>query len=294
MSNLINEGVGPLTLMEKARGYEAFYHYSEHMRSAEFHCHDFYEFYIHVRGGQFLSLDDELYALKPNQLFIIPPFSMHGVSSIGEMRGYERAYVNVSLEVLKALGCGQMDLDQRFRACTSQRRHSFELSDEDAAQCLGWIRQLYEEGESEEPLDALTHFSQLLNLMIVICRVTGQDSVVGGRAVSNSIIQNVLTYINSHYTEPMRMEELAARFNISVSYLSHEFMRFTNRSVYDYILYRRVMLSRQMMQSGDTLNDIAYRCGFNDYSNFLRIFNKMVGVSPSAYRKQLARFSVGQ
>ena len=127
--------------------------------------------------------------------------------------------------------------------------------------------------------------------MIVICRAIGPASAVSGDVVSNGIIQNVLTYINSSYTQPLKMEDLARRFSISVSYLSHEFMRFTNRSVYEYILYRRVMLARQMMQGGETLNDIAYRCGFNDYSNFLRIFNKMVGVSPSVYRKQLTRFS---
>ena len=105
--------------------------------------------------------------------------------------------------------------------------------------------------------------------------------------VSNSIIQDVLAYINSHYTQPLKNDELAKAFGVSVSYLSHEFARFTNRSVYEYILYRRVMLARQLMQGEATLNDIAYQCGFNDYSNFLRIFNKMVGVSPSAYRKQL-------
>ena len=111
----------PLTMMEKPQGYEAFYLYSEHMRSTEFHCHDFYELYIHVRGGQYFSLDNELYLLKPNQLYIIPPFSIHGLSNVSELHGYERAFVNVSLELLKALGCGRMDLDQRFRACAAQR-----------------------------------------------------------------------------------------------------------------------------------------------------------------------------
>ena len=70
----------PLTMMEKPQGYEAFYLYSEHMRSTEFHCHDFYELYIHVRGGQYFSLDNELYLLKPNQLYIIPPFTASGMA----------------------------------------------------------------------------------------------------------------------------------------------------------------------------------------------------------------------
>ncbi len=291
MKNTGYRNTVPLTMMEKPQGYEAFYQYSDIMESPEFHCHDFYEFYIHVRGGQYFGLDNELYLLKPNQLYIIPPFSMHGLSNFNELHGYERAFVNVSLEVLKTLGCGQMDLDRRFRACASQGLYSFQLSDEDAAQCLVWIKQLQQNPPAEDALKNLSNFSILLNLMLVICRAVGSASAVSGDVISNGIIQNVLTYINSNYTQPLKMEDLARRFGISVSYLSHEFMKFTNRSVYEYVLYRRVMLARQMMQGSETLNGIAYQCGFNDYSNFLRIFNKIVGVSPSAYRKQLTKVS---
>ena len=168
---------GPLTMMEKAQGYEAFYQYSEHMLSTEFHCHDFYEFYIHVRGGQYFSLDNELYLLKPNQVYIIPPFSMHGLSNINELHGYERAFVNVSLEVLKALGCGQMDLDQRFRACASQRQYSFQLSETDAAQCISWIQQLQHSAQTDNPLNNLTNFSVLLTSYRTLQRRQRQRSL---------------------------------------------------------------------------------------------------------------------
>ena len=56
------------------------------------------------------------------------------------------------------------------------------------------------------------------------------------------------------------------------------------------MLYRRVMLARQQMLGSASLNDIAYQCGFNDYSNFLRSFSKIVGMSPSQYRKQLRQY----
>ena len=49
-------------------------------------------------------------------------------------------------------------------------------------------------------------------------------------------------------------------------------------------------LARQLMLGTDTLNAISYQCGFNDYSNFLRSFSKVVGLSPKEYRKQLNRF----
>lgn len=290
MTQTVISKKSPLTTMEKGRRYEASYRYNDEMETTEYHCHDFYEIYLHMGGGQYFGLDNSLYLLKPNQLFIIPPFSMHGLSSVNTLRHYERAYLNLSPEVLRVLGCGQIDLDQFFRSYTSQGIHTFQMDPADVSQCVSWLRQLQEAESTEEPLEQFGHYAVLMNFLNVVCQGLRKARTMTGSVISNSIIQNVLTYINSNYTQPLKMEQLAKQFGISVSYLSHEFTKFTNRSVYDYILYRRVMLARQMMQTDASLNTIAYQCGFNDYSNFLRIFNKLVGTSPSEFRKQQKRF----
>ena len=103
--------------------------------------------------------------------------------------------------------------------------------------------------------------------------------------VVNEAMQDVLAYINEHYTTSIKLETLARQFGVSVSFLSHEFVKYTGRSVYDYVLYRRVLLAKEMISSGIPLSDVAFQCGFNDYSSFLRAFTKIAGVSPSAYRK---------
>lgn len=291
MNGMNGERHALLTTMEKGRDYEASYKFSDEMDTPEYHCHDFYEIYLHLRGGQYFGLDNSLYLLKPNQMIIIPPFSMHGLSSPdSKLTQYERAYLNLSPELMKTLGCGQIDLDQFFRSYTSRGLYTFWLSGEDAARCVSWLRTLQSAPPSDDPLERFSRCALLMDYLMVVCRGIRQSQTETGSVVSNSIIQNVLTYINSHYTQPLKMDQLAKQFGISVSYLSHEFVKFTNRSVYDYILYRRVMLARQMMQTDASLNAIAYQCGFNDYSNFLRIFSKLVGVSPSQFRKDQRRF----
>ena len=287
MSEFMSQNNVPLTSMEKGRGYEAFCSSSERIDNAEYHSHDFYEFYLHIHGGQYFGIDSTVYRLEPNQLFIIPPFSMHGLSNSGELRNYERAYLNLSLETLKTLGCGQIDLDGFFRSYTTRGLYTFQMTRDEAQRCADQIRHLESAAQSENPLERFNSCGILIDFLNTMCRGIRQSREITGNVVSNSIIQDVLTYINTHYTQPLKIDQLAKTFGVSVSYLSHEFARFTNRSVYEYILYRRVMLARQLMQGDKSLNDLAYQCGFNDYSNFLRIFNKMVGMSPSAYRKQL-------
>ena len=288
MEHLFTENAASLTIMANGNpGYEAKYMFSERRMISEYHCHDFYEFYIHLHGGQYFGLDDKLYQLRPNQLYIIQPFAMHGVSCDKEMVGYERAYLNLSSEMLKILGFEQMDLDQFFRSYTSRGQNCFQLSARDSELCISWIRQLESGRSTESALENHRKYCLLADFLNVICQTVHQTEPLIGSVISNNVIQNVLTYINSHYTQPIRMEDLAKLFGISVSYLSHEFTKFTNRSVYEYVLYRRVMLAKQMIQTDLSLNNIAYQCGFNDYSNFLRMFSKVVGVSPSQYRKQL-------
>ena len=283
----------PFTPLEQgsATGYEAHYEYSERMQVTQYHCHDYYELYIHLRGGEYMGVDNKLYLLKPNQMFIIPPFYMHGLSCTKEMRGYERAYLNLSPEIMEILGCGQLNLGDYLRSFTSREQYTYQLDEEWARQFVQCIRSIQEDqGKDLKPTQRFQMYAKMIDLMSLVCQVAGEEEPEQEGAVSNSFIQDVLTYINNHYTEELRVGELAKHFSVSDSYLSHEFARLTNRSLYEYILYRRIMLSRQKMMSEDSLNVIAYQCGFNDYSNYLRSFTKLVGMSPSRYRKRLKQF----
>ena len=275
-------------------GYEAHYNFSGRFEETQFHCHDYYELYIHLHGGEFMGVDNQLFQLKPNQVFIFPPFCMHGLSCTKEMHNYERAYLNLSPEVLRVLSCGQIDLDQFFRSCSSGGACTYQLSEEEADQYVSWIREIRDNQKNpameNDAFSSFRNYTLMINLLNLLCNTARQTKPMEGEAYGNSIIQEILSYINNHYTQPIRIENLARSFGVSVSWLSHEFVRFTNRSVYDYVLYRRVMLARQQILGNASLNDISYQCGFNDYSNFLRSFGKIVGMSPSQYRKQLKQY----
>ena len=282
----------PFSPMERTQqGYEAHYQFSDRMEVTQYHCHDYYELYIHLHGGEYMGVDNQLFSLKPNQVFILPPFCMHGLSCTNEMHDYERAYLNLSPEVMRVLGCEQIDLNRFFRTYASRGVCTYQLSDGDAEKYVSWIRQIQESQASEDDVFVrFRNYSLMMSLLNLLCRTMREMTPVEGETFGNSIIQEVLEYINNHYTQPIRIENLARSFGVSVSWLSHEFVRFTNRSIYDYVLYRRVMLARQQILGPASLNDIAYQCGFNDYSNFLRSFGKIVGVSPSQYRRQLKQY----
>ncbi len=273
-------------------GYEAHHNFDETFEVTQFHCHDYYEFYIHLRGGEYMGVDNRLYQLMPNQLFVLPPFSMHGLSCTSEMHNYERAYLNLAPEVLRVLGCGQIDPESLFRHHAAGSVCTWQLSDDDAKTFVSCICRIREnESRKSDAHERFGDYALMIRILNLVCRTMRQTDPVEGEIFGSSIIQEILDYINNHYTQPIRMENLARSFGVSVSWLSHEFARFTNRSVYDYVLYRRVMLARQQILGEASLNEIAYQCGFNDYSNFLRSFSRITGMSPSQYRKHPWQYS---
>ena len=73
----------------------------------------------------------------------------------------------------------------------------------------------------------------MITLVNILCQVIRRTVPVKDESSANSVIQEVLSYINTHYTQQLKISELSRRFGVSESYLSHEFARFTNRSVYN-------------------------------------------------------------
>ena len=102
---------------------------------------------------------------------------------------------------------------------------------------------------------------------------------------SESLIREVTAYIDGHYNQPVKGDDLARRFGVSVSYLSHEFTRITGRSIYDYVLYRRIELAREMIHTDISLQEIAVRCGYASPEHFSRQFKQHTGLSPDQWRR---------
>lgn len=267
--------------------FEPCYCFSGKRAIYELHCHDFYEFYVHYRGGNLFFVNDTVMPMLENQLFILPPFYMHGLYGEKPLVNYERAFLYVSPSLFPAISARQIDLQRIFSSLTDAGQFRFQLTDEDARAFKRLIIEMEENLDSPSPIDRFSNFSRMIDCMDIIVRAahTVQEPVAPF-AVHDAILE-VLRYIDEHYASPIRLADLARRFGVSVSFLSHGFVRYTGRSVYNYVLYRRVQMAKEMICMDMPLNDIAYQCGFNDYSSFMRAFGKIAGMAPYAYRKQI-------
>ena len=103
-------------------------------------------------------------------------------------------------------------------------------------------------------------------------------------------IERVCKYINNHITDKIYLGDLAKLVHMSDSAFSHFFKRKTNLNVTDYILNVRISKAcALLLSSSNSIVDISYECGFNNVSNFIRIFKKRKGFTPENYRLYIQR-----
>ena len=99
-------------------------------------------------------------------------------------------------------------------------------------------------------------------------------------------MQKVKDYINAHYKEDIRLNELADLAGMTPTAFSRFFKLRTGRSISDYVIDIRLgHATRQLVDSTTSVAEICYGCGFNNVSNFNRIFKKKKGNSPKVFRE---------
>ena len=82
------------------------------------------------------------------------------------------------------------------------------------------------------------------------------------------------------------LNDLAQAANLTPNYFCRFFQKVTHRSPIDYLnRYRIEMASIQLMKTTNSITDIAFSCGFNDLSYFIKLFHRYKGMAPLKYRQ---------
>lgn len=267
--------------------FMAHYEQSPRHNSQGLHFHDYFEFYLHIQGGRLYCVDDTVFELKPNQLLVIPPLHMHGLVCDRDLVDYKRAWLYLTPETLNKCGFSKIDLNSAFEDASKNQHFVCNLCDEEAGIFTAFIKSLEEKGDKNEAQNLLDNYSKILKVLDIVQKnlfAASKNSKITNTKLNQTIMHRVLHYINEHYTENLSIKDLCSLFNMSESSLSHEFRNYSNKGVYEYILYKRIIKAKELLFTDMNLTQIALECGFNDYSNFLRAFKKLSGSSPKEYK----------
>ena len=155
------------------------------------------------------------------------------------------------------------------------------------------IMKVYQQIDTLSSLkDGFYAFQQFLAILYELSRCEGARPLATSSyakvdvASDSRRVLKVKNYINENYRHEIRLADMASLAGMSPSAFSRFFKLHTGRNLTDYIIDMRLgYASRQLVDSTDSIAEISYGCGFNNLSNFNRIFRKKKGCSPSEFRE---------
>lgn len=140
---------------------------------------------------------------------------------------------------------------------------------------------------NSDPFDQLT--VQLLgaSLLMLAAQMPAVPQEAAISHAASELTARIKEYIDAHYTEPLKLEDIASALSCSVPYLSHTFKDTTGYSPIQYAIRRRIGLAQTLLISSDySATHIATLVGYDNTNYFNSLFTKIVGTTPIRYRKQ--------
>jgi len=93
-------------------------------------------------------------------------------------------------------------------------------------------------------------------------------------------------FIDANASEPLRLEQIAARVSVSPFHFLRLFARVTGLTPHQYLLRARLRRAAALLADPDwRIGDIAFQVGFRDLSNFVHTFHRAAGMSPVRFRR---------
>lgn len=121
------------------------------------------------------------------------------------------------------------------------------------------------------------HFAAILFMLY--------DSLFSEKNSSNQHVSKVENFIQINFMHPIRVRDIAAQLNLDRCYLSRLFKEKTGRSIQEHLMQVRLNEAANYLKKGYSVSDTATFCGYENVTNFSRMFKKFHGVSPEKMKQ---------
>lgn len=264
--------------------FEVYHATNQSWKIPLFHSHDTYEFYFFIRGDMRIGIEGEIYTAIPYDMFIYPPGYMHSVIPGESEQSYERAYFYLRQSLLERMSTLSCDLSKLMNGLVAQNQLHFHLLPETFHELVGQMDQIIANADDERSLMEVMNRSRM-EILLASCFQAILTQSAANAPEATTRIGKVLEYINAHFSEPLSTEILAEKFFINKYYLMHAFKEYTNTSIHQYVMAKRIIQAQLMIQQGVPAGELCAKCGFGDYAGFYRAFKARVGMTPQQYAK---------
>lgn len=257
----------------------------------EYHHHDFSKIVILIDGDLTYYIEGKAYILKPWDILFVNKNEIHK-PVVNPNKYYERIVIWLNPDFMAKYAQGNNNLLKCFEVAIKNNYNLLRLNMKSIDIIKNLIQDIQNCNNSNEFGSEILKESLFVQLMVLMNRLfLNSDKNRDIEDIQyDKTIEGVLNYINSNLENDLSIDTIASEFFISKYYLMRKFKNQIGSSINNYVVQKRLILARSLISDGLSMSSVCSRCGFNDYSSFVRAFKKVYGVSPSNYNPTIHNF----
>jgi AraC-like DNA-binding protein len=244
------------------------------------HEHDFHEIVIVASGSGWHVLNDEPHLISCGEVLYLQTDDRHAFDEVHDLY-----LTNVLYRPSGALM--HPDRVRPYLQPTGDgdgERRYWQISDDVLSQLRPLLHAIARESRKSDSASEVMAESLFMQLVVTLWRdrfATDDEHLSpSGRLV------HVLQYLRHNCTQAIDLDEIAHRFGYSPRNFRRVFREATATTPHDYLVKLRLAHAMRALRATDeNVTDIAFASGFNDSNHFSYSFRKLIGISPSRYRR---------
>lgn len=243
------------------------------------HIHDCCEVLLCLSDNQKFLIGESVFEANTNDIFVVNQFEIHKLTDSDE--NFCKRYVfKVHPQFCLLNSTSTTDLSACFYNKNLCKKVS--LNNEQVNKLVELFENLKESGKYGD--DVISNISAVKILVLVNRYIANASWVAGSTSYrGNGLVHSVVEYINEHLLDTINLDEISLVHFVSKNHLCRIFKKQTGTTVVNYIILRRIAEAKKFLSEGYDVKETCEKCGFNDYSHFIRTFRKIVGIPPKQY-----------
>ncbi len=246
----------------------------------QLHSHNYYEILYICSGNIQYLIRTERYRIQKGDVIIIPPGVSHQpILPEGRTEPYKRYVLWLSAEFIK--GIKPLIPDNDFLAPRLLRTAGTRWATISNKFYAGIM-----EEERKHPGWKAAVYGNTLELVTMLYRAVLDKDSLHLKSEMPELLDKILAYVEDHLSEEITLDNTGKRFFVSRSTISNIFRKEIGISFYRYVTQRRLVAAKNYILEGMSMEVIAEKVGFSDYSSFYRAFKNEYGISPRQFKDQ--------
>lgn len=242
------------------------------------------EMFLLLHGDVTVLINSQKYRVHDGALILLSTRDMH-LALNNTPYTYRRITMHFDPKVVQMFNTKNTNLLACFNIASSSHRNIIYLDESQIKTYTGFASKIAPYWGSKAYGDDLTAISALISLLVFVNQLYRTQTAPAPLPCSQ-LITDLVSYIDANLDEELTIKKLAHRFSYSEAYLSAQFSKQMGVTLKYFINTKKIAYAKQLLQGSCSVMQACDRCGFNDYSNFIRAFKKIVGMPPHQWKKE--------